>query len=192
MNKKSLFISISAVIIILLILLYKYEYKSLTYEEFFNKTNNLINELSNKYTRINKKDYVFAVPYYGNVDGKWSSDKGDIIGNDPSKPKKNIVYFINDSKNVITKLGFYYSPKIQQKEYFSVNIVDNMTNEFLIDNYELPIIYNANFTDNNMFIQITSFAIYPNISHKNDEEVSKVLRTITIDTQNLLLGKSLD
>lgn len=192
MNKKRLYISIVVAVVVILALLYKHKYNDLTYEEFFEKTDGIIAKLSTKYTRINRKDYTFTIPYYGNVNGKWSSDKGDIIGDNPLKSKKNVVYFIDDSNEIITKVAFYYNTNINKKDYLSVNVVDNLTNEFLVNNYELPIIYNSNFTDNNMFVEITSFAIYSNTTRKDDNKVGSVLRKITTDTQNILLGNTVD
>lgn len=71
-------------IIMLVVIIYNSVDKYSTYDEFYEKTNQITSMLEDNYTILNKNlSDVYIVPYPVNVKNKWADTIGDAVDDNP-------------------------------------------------------------------------------------------------------------
>lgn len=180
-------IIVTLIIAALSVVFYQKNTQKFTYEDYTVKSKQIYDQLKIKNTVLNKNiNDVYLIGYPANEEGKWSSSKDDSINNNPLLSKKREYYFEDKVSNIITKVGIYFTPNINSRDYLYVNQFDNFTNNFLSKQYNLPIIYSSNFTDKGIVIQVTTLATEQK-SIKIEDEVLRANSAMAKEIQRILL-----
>ncbi len=162
-----------------------------SYEDFLQKANRIFKHLSNKYNFIGSSNYSVVIGYFGNVKHKWAKGDSDTIDEDPFKPMKIENYIVNNDKTIFTKIGIYYTPQINERQYIKTSIIHEMTNDYLNEKLPLSPAYSTSFTDSGMVIEISCFAINKSVFDEDIKEllgqISDTINSLTIEIQEYLL-----
>lgn len=163
-------------IIMLVVIIYNSVDKYSTYDEFYEKTNQITSMLEDNYTILNKNlSDVYIVPYPVNVKNKWADTIGDAVDDNPIQSLKKHVYIKHGNGEIVSKIAINYVKEIKSKQYISLNRFQDFNNEMLNENYDFPHMYLTTIADKGVIIEIYTIAMNDDISDGQIYDIDKEL-----------------
>lgn len=164
------------IIVILALSVYIKANDCLTYDQFYEKANQISSVLEENYTILNKNlSDVYIVPYSINIKNQWADTIGDAVNDNPVQSLKKHIYIRHENGDIVSKVSINYVKEIKSKQYISLNRFQEFTNEMLNENYDFPHMYITTIADKGMIIEIYTISMKDDISDRQIYNIDKEL-----------------